>query len=53
MTTLQLLLWLPEKMKGGLTDNFLWIYKNQYNRFIDNQYGTYDRQFIKTTQKDT
>ena len=27
MITLQLLLWQPEKMKGGLTDNFLWYRK--------------------------
>ena len=53
MTTLQLLLWQPEKMKDGLTDNFLWIYKDQFNKFIGNQYGTYGRKFIKTTQKDT
>ena len=53
MTTLQLLLWQPEKMKDGLTDSFLWTEKDQYNRFIGNQYGTYSRKFIKTTQKDT
>ena len=53
MKTLQLLLWQPEKKKDGLNDNFLWIYRDQYNRFIGNQYGTYGRKFIKTTQKDT
>ena len=52
MKTLQLLLWQPEKMKDGLNDNFLWIYRDQYNRFIGNQYGTYGRKFIKITQKD-
>ena len=53
MITLQLLLWQPEKMKDGLTDNSLWINDDQYNRFIGNQYGTYGRKLIKTTQKDT
>ena len=48
MTTLQLLLWQPEKMKVGLTD-ILWLVKDKYNRFIGNQYGTYGRKFIKTT----
>ena len=49
MTTLQLLLWQPEKMKDGLTDNFMVTQGLKYNRFIGNQYGSYGRKFIKTT----
>ena len=49
MTTLQLLLWQPEKKKDGLTDSFLRLENDKYNRFIGNQYGTHGRKFIKTT----
>ena len=49
MTVLQLLLWLPEKMKDGLSDYFYGYKRRTTLEFVGNKYGTYDRKFIKTT----